>query len=430
MRTRTIGAILAAALTLGACGDEGPVGIESLVPEDLIQTFEVVLDASRFLTVDTTIGDFVDLDDLDYLLVAEDFGGALDAHSLMRFQVPVSFPVTGSSGSTVRDSAAVPFGGEIVVRIDSLRSVLAGPVRLALYRTGEAWDPSSATWDLRIDSGGVSEPWLVPGGTLAELVDSVTIVPGDTVATFQIDSATIASWADTTNMARGAVLVSETPGSRVQIDSLAFEVSARPSFGKDSVATESGDLAGRTLVMDPIPAPGGDRLFIGGAQAWRAYFRLQERLDTITVQVPGVTPAMTVTLGEATVNSAALILEPVEAPAGFVLSDTLQFIGVPVFGAGNIPLARAPVGSAFVGPIRVTADELAAPDATIEVDLSTVLRNLTVARPDDDSESAVAFALLGFQDRQNFGLAAFGGSGSAAAPRLRLILSVTQEARF
>ena len=96
MRTRTIGAILAAALTLGACGDEGPVGIESLVPEDLIQTFEVVLDAARFLTVDTTIGDFVDLDDLDYLLVAEDFGGALDAHSLMRFQVPVSFPVPPS----------------------------------------------------------------------------------------------------------------------------------------------------------------------------------------------------------------------------------------------------------------------------------------------------------------------------------------------
>lgn len=433
MRIKAIGAILAAALTLAACGDEDPVGIDALVPEDLIRTFEVVLDASRFLTFDTTAGDFLDLDDVDYLVAAEDFEGVLDVHSLMRFRIPRTFSVTGSSGSTTTDSAAVPFAGEIFVRIDSLRSVLTGPVRLALYRTAEAWDPGSATWELRVDSGGVSETWLVPGGTPGELVDSVTIAPGDTAATFQVDSATIAEWADTTNAARGMILLSETPGARVQLDSIAFRVTARPSLGTDTITSGTAALTEATIVMTPLPTAGSDRLLVGGAQAWRTYFGIRQRLDTVTVEVPGAPPGTTVTLGEATLNFAALVLEPVAAPGGFVLSDTLRIVPVAVFGADDLPIVRAPLGSEIGLSIPVTAEQLAAPDGAIEVNLSSVIRNLTVPRTEESTDTTVTaatFALLATPEGANFGIAAFGAAESAAAPKLRLVLSVTREARF
>lgn len=424
MRSRILGVFIAATLVLAACAEEDPVGLVGLFPADAVRTIEVILPAEAFLVADTSIGGFSRAADAGFLVVAEDFEGALDAHALARFALPpagVSFRDT--AGTTRTDTLPRLVGGEIVVRVDSLRSRAGVPVRLALFRTAEAWDPRTATWTLRVDSGGVQLPWAQPGGTRGALVDTAVLQPGAGTLTFAVDSTTLALWSDTTDRSRGALVLSETPGVRLRLSSLRLRFQARPSQRPDTVVTDSVGTEARTFVFDPQPAPGAN-LFVSGTPSWRSFLRLRERLDTLRIATGAADDS--IRLSEATINFAALLLQPVAPPPGFSPEDTVVIEARTVLAADEVPLARAPLGGA-ISELGLPPASFSAGASRVELPITGVLTALAVAPDAGTAQAATTLALIGAPEGALFGLGAFGGRGGAAAPGLRLILSVTSE---
>ncbi len=430
-----------AVVALAGCADENPVGIGDLVPDDAVRTYEVILDASDFLTAETVIEGFARPSAHDYTIVAEDAGGVLDAHALVRFR-PWTVAYVDSAGASRSDPEPTLISGQIVARLDSALARPTEAVTLALYRTAESWDANTASWQFRVDTTGVREPWTDPGGTPGPLVSTATLEPGADSLVFAVDSATLAAWADTTDFSRGALITSQTPGARVRLDDFLLRFEARPSARPDTVVTDSATVLASTFVYDP-PAEAEGRLLAGGPRGWRTYVTLLERLDTVQVTVPcDSDPAgCGYRLGDVAINYAALQLQPVAPPAGYAPADSLIIYVRSVMGGGEIPLPRAPVSNSVVGSATIAPDVLAGGDVDpVDLPITQAVRILT-QDGSSDGEAGVrnpSIALFGglaagatgtdVDEGANFGIAAFGAStAGAAAPRLRLIFSVVNE---
>src|SRR5690606_1091656 len=127
-----------AAVVLAGCADEGPVGLDPLVPPGVVRSFEVILDADRFLVMDTSITGFTKPSGSGYGAVARAHGGVLDAHTLARFALPLrSVTYKDTAGVTRTDNAPIVIGAELILGIDTLQGRPSEPVSLALYRTGQ-----------------------------------------------------------------------------------------------------------------------------------------------------------------------------------------------------------------------------------------------------------------------------------------------------
>jgi hypothetical protein len=166
-------------LVAAACGEEAPTGVGAgLLPVEAIRTFEIILEPQQYLVWDTTFGQYTATQDAEYHVIANAFEGVLHARGLSRFEGPRTITVTDTLGVVRQDTTPQWVGGRLRVVVDSARSE-GGPVQLALYRTGQAWDPS-ATWTLAVDTLGERVPWTQPGGTVGALVDTATWVPAGT----------------------------------------------------------------------------------------------------------------------------------------------------------------------------------------------------------------------------------------------------------
>lgn len=432
MHRRFAALTLAATIPLAACGDEDPVGLGGLLPGAAVRTVEVILEAPQFLEWDSVRPGLSRPAGAGYLVVAEDFGGAVDAHALVRFASLPRSVTYDSAGAT--DTLPSFTGGEVVVRVDTVRTLASVPVRLALFSIGEAWDPRSATWALRVDSGGVELPWIAPGGTPGALVDTLTYAPGDSLLSFAVDSQTVALWGDTANAARGAVIVAETPGARIRLDAvrLRLRLQVRPSVKPDTIVTDSVGLVGSTFVYDP-PAVSDGPLLIGGIQGWRSFVRFRQRLDTLTFACPDGPPDCRLRLDQATLNYAALQLRPVDPPPGYLIGDTLLAEARSAVEAPGVPLIRTPlasrVGAAAISPTLFNGG------GVFEMSLTALTGAFLREERDGDIQPARTLALVDFREgdpfgNSGFGIGSFGAIGSDAAPRLRLILSVTSEVQL
>ncbi len=422
---------LAAALI--GCGDEDPVGLDGLVPDDAVRTLEVILDASAFLDADTAIAGFGSPAAGGYALVAEDYGGSLDAHALVRFRLPpASITYVDTAGSTKVDDSPVLVAGTVVARLDTLEARPDVPVMLALYRVAEAWDPGSAGWALRVDTGGVATPWTEAGGTRGALVDSATMPVGADSLVFAVDSATLALWSDTSDAARGALIESRTAGVRLRFNTFRLRYDARPSERPDTVVADSVSPSAVTFAYDPPPGSGGS-LVVGGTPAWRSYLRLRDGLDTLTVTVPCSSDPQGCArrLADVTINYAALLLQPVAAPAGFAPRDSIDLEVRYALGGGQIPLARAPIGGTLTSrPVRLAGGWFeAGSTAPAELPITEGIREIVQATADEDEAPApTTLALVDVREGGRFGIASFATlAAGAAAPRLRLIISVVSE---
>lgn len=420
------------ALVLAGCADEGPVGLEPLVPPGMVRSFEIVLDADRFLVMDTTITGFSRAGGSGYGVVAHAHGGVLEAHTLLRPALPIrSITYQDATGSSQTDDSPILLGGELILDIDTLQARPSEPVSFALYRIGEEWDPASASWSLRVDSSGVSLPWAQPGGTRDALVSRAQLVPESNSLSFNVDAATLNLWSDTLNAARGALIVGETPGTRLRFNAFRLVVQASPEARPDTIVFDTVGLRGLTFVYDPPPASDGS-MFVGGTPAWRSYVQFRDRLDTVTVQAPCAdTPADTCAyrLGDANINYAGLVFTPVAPPAGFAPDDTVRIILFRVLGAGQIPLARAPLaqslGQLVVPPASFATGEPA------EVTFTQPFRTIVQLMATDEDAPPVTLAMLDQLSGLQFGIASFAPIGAgAAAPKLRLIISVVDQDRI
>jgi hypothetical protein len=424
---------LATGVVLGACASEVPTSIGgSLVPEGSVRTYELLLDAAGFIEFDTTLTGYVRPVESNNLVVARQFGGTLTAHTLARFVgTPASISVRDAQNNTITDTLPRLISGQVILRLDTLRTRLTAPVQLQLHTVGEAWDPFSATWALRVDSGAVRLPWRTPGGTRGRLLTTAAAAPGVDSIIFDVDSATVKAWSDTLDLSRGALIASTTAGTRLHAASVGLRVQLRSSVRDTIVSTFAGNIA-TTFVFDPQPAPTAN-LRIGGTPAWRSFLRFRAGLDTIPLPCPNGVPGCVLRLRAGTINYAALQLRTLPAEGGFALEDTLIVDAYSVAASAEVPVGRSPL-LARVGrsrsPVRPT--EVVTGGTLLEVPVTGFFASL--AAPVPDSITTVArtrnLALIGAPEGGTFGYATLAALGGASAPKLRIIVTVANEVQL
>lgn len=423
-----------ASLLVAGCGDEGPVGLDGLVPDDVVRTYEIILDADAFLARDTAIVGFREPSNTPYYVVAQDHAGALNARGLARFALASKISYNDSAGTSVTDQPPRWIGGRLIVRVDTLAPRPDGPVELALHLTTEAWDGGSATWQFRVDTAGVQEPWTEPGGSPGALIDTETLEVDADSLVFTVDSQTVALWADTLDPGPGALITMATPGGRVRLARVTFVADARPLERPDTVIADTASLRDAVFIFDPPPADGG-RLVVGGTPTWRSYLLLKQRLDTLAVAVPCPDdPAenCSIRLGDATVNYAALLLQAETPPAGFAPLDTVGIEVRLALGAGEIPFSRAPLSSRVGTPVTFDAEVFENPGGPVDLPVTGAVAGLTRAPEESGLADGVrenpVLVLLPTVEGDQFGYGSFASSRSGSAPpRLRMLISVVSE---
>jgi hypothetical protein len=422
--------LLVALFAVTACTDEAPTEVgDDLLPGDEVRTFEVILEPSAFSVYDTTFSGFADVRNAPFTIIANDFEGVLDVHSLIRFtQPPTIISVRNAAGNVVVDSTPSYFAGRLVLRVDTTASESTPPVLLRAFQTAEEWG-SSATWTLRLDTRNVQLPWATPGGTRGAEIDTATWAVGDSIV-LRVDSQTIAQWIDTTNAARGALIVTETSGARIRINSAVLRLSAHSDLDPDTVVTFDASALTSGFIFDPPPPAPGTQLRVGGVPTWRTIIGLREDLATLTFPCPEQANCE-VRLESAHINRAELLLQPVTAPAGYIPEDTTLIQVRTLLVTPGVPLQRSPIGIDICGggilclvSGRVAPDYFGATPRAEPVALDVT--NYIIALVDEDIEDVnrppFALTLLVPAEPSTLGFAAF-----APGVRLRLVLTAPVE---
>ena len=410
-------------LTATACTDETPTDVgDDLLPSGDVRTFEVILDPADFLTFDTTFTGYTTLQNAAWITLANTFDGVLDANGLFRFaNPPAIITVRGATGAVV-DSFPRYFEGRLVLRFDTLMSQ-EPPVRVGAFRTAEAWD-RSATWALRVDTGNVQLPWSTPGGTRGASIDTATWLAGDSVV-LRVDSATLAEWTDTTNAARGALIISETPDSRVRLNGAVLRVSAHSSVQADTVLNFDVTPLINAFIYNPPPPAAGSQLRVGGVPSWRTMVGIRPDIADLTFPCPGVTNCQ-IKLNEAHIARAELLLQPETAPAGFIPEDT-TFVQVrTLLVSPDVPLERSPVGADICGSTACLLTGRAPPEffaqppgvEPLAYDITNYLFALVDDEVAEENRPPFALTVLIANEPLTLGFATF-----APGPRLRLVLT-------
>lgn len=421
---------------LMGCGDEDPTGVGSSLLGPGVRTFEVILDAADFLQSDTTYDNFGQLRDSQFRIIANDFAGELDAHTLFRISRPFTVTWEHPDGGIQTDSLRSIRGATVTVIVDSVAST-AGPVEVEVLPVTESWDRGSVTWELRYDTAGTSEAWTTPGGTTGAAVGSATWTGQDTLV-IPIDSADAAIWQDTAAARRGALLRPTTPGARLRIDGVRFAFDVVPEAELDTVLTAGSATETMHIISAPAPPVSQSELRVGGLPAWRSLLRFTPLSDVVLdgcgggLADPAADPACAIPLADVSLNLASLILDP--APVGGHRVEAPTFIeGRAVLQAENVSVFRAPLTQRLDLMAEAVPRDLFAPvaptEATVEVPVTTYIRNL-VGRGDPGEVEPVWLALIATPERATFGYLAFSSMESANPPRLRLVVSLPNEEIF
>ena len=94
-----------AALCIAACDQEAPTEVGGrLLPADAIRTFEVILEPDRYLAFDTAFGLYSLPAETDFAIIANSYGGAVNARILAQYVMPKSIVVIDSLGVLRTDS--------------------------------------------------------------------------------------------------------------------------------------------------------------------------------------------------------------------------------------------------------------------------------------------------------------------------------------
>lgn len=395
--------MLALALSAG-CENDLPtiVGADRLPGGAAPVTVQVTLEPEQFLRADTVFTDYTDPRDAPFLLVANAFDGALEAHSLARF---TGFP----------DSVATYGAGRVVTTVVEAASSSPGPARLQLWALDQAWDSASVTWTAAEQRDGTTVPWTTPGGSRGALLAEAVWVPGDTIApdsvVFAVDSLAVARMA--AEGFPGLLVTSETPGSRLRLTRLSLTAGIRTVARPDTSVARTMGLGPQDFIFTPdLPAP-GSLYRVGGLTGDRTVLRLDLSQRVPGCADPATDPACpSVALRDVTLNRALLVLEPSASPAGF---RPLTRTDVRVRRVVETELGRrAPLAESFAAD-SVSAALFAAPGGEpISLDLTAAVTQV-VSR--DTSETTIA--ILAEPEGGRFGPLWF-----AARPRLRLVYTL------
>jgi len=423
LRRPILTGVLALAPVIWGCADETPTSNrEDLFPLT-VQTVEVRIPFDQFGSDFQVLGGFGSPVSLNQGLLARDFGDGLEARTLTRFQrFPAAVSARDTTGTLRSDSSATFLGGRVLLVMDSIRT----PDQPVLIRAGaleRPWHARTASWDWAVDTVGAREPWPEPGAGPVTVLDEATWDPaeGDTL-TLDVDSATVASWSDTTDLSRGVRLEVEDPGVRISLQTVVLRLDARPSINPDTTVVVTVLPQDLTFVYDPLPDPPPDGMRVGGVPAWRTVFgvSLPETLDGPDELCQQLGCPFEVTPGA--VNFAALVLTTRASPVAFQPDDTLALDVRPVLTPDRLP--KAPLGSALTGFLTLPSEYFSTdPGRQIIVPITRFVRDAVRGTTEQGTFAPNTLALLSTFEPVSLSFASFAGPGSADEPVLRLILS-------
>lgn len=410
---KRLGLLLAGIVAFTACDREDPTGIGGvLIPDESVRTFEVILDASDFLVMDTAFSAFPPAQS-NFITVANSFDGVLNANALARYRVTPIIGVPDSAGVIQIDSLPKLVSGRLLVKFDTVASARTGPVMLHLYRTGEAWDSTAVSWENR----AAGTPWTTPGGTRGILLDTATFTTGDSVV-FDVDTLTLRAWRDSTTQSPGVIITAESPNVRLRAATPELIVNMQTSIGDTIVTVPVPPFVTRVLFDPPVPAVSGDA-HVGGVPSWRTILQLDPDFEDMEVTCP-FSPTCRVRLGDASIARAELLLQPVLSPPGFAPELPLTVLVYSLLPTPELPLVRSPLATGQ-GFATISNGSFRTPGAApAPIQITSYIRSLVT--PADTTAFTTRYLTLLQGGTTTFGYGTF-----AAGPQLRLRLSVSQE---
>ncbi len=421
-------ATLLACMALGsvACSEITPTSVDdSLLPGEPV-TLEVRLEWATFASNLEVLGGYGRAQELGVGILAEDFGGTLDARTLVRFaRFPRSVSVPDTTNTTVVDSMLTLLAGRVVAQLDTLASTNDGPVTLALGATDEPWHAGTATWTHAVDTVNGQVPWTEVGAGPVTPVATAVWDPaqGDSVV-FELDSAQVAFWGDTAQAVRGARLDAVTPGVRLKLNQVALRLDMRPSVNPDTTVVLTTARTDLTFVYAPSPEPPQDGIRVGGVPAWRTVLDIDM---PATLSGPAAlcdVAGCPLVLTPDRINYAALVLRARKGDPAFQPSDSLSLDVRPVLLRSALP--KAPLGGSLVGLTgrRVGPGIFADPEGTeVEIPITNYVRSLVEQDTTETQPPPRTLALLSAFEPISFSYASFFGPGSPEEPVLKLILT-------
>src|SRR5688500_1435471 len=95
-----------------ACDQEAPTGVGGrLLPQNAIRTFEVFLEADRYLAFDTAFGLYSLPGEADFAIIANTYRGSLNSRMLLHYDLPRTIVVLDAQGVARTDSLPRFFSG-------------------------------------------------------------------------------------------------------------------------------------------------------------------------------------------------------------------------------------------------------------------------------------------------------------------------------
>lgn len=319
MRSRSLFVLLAAlAVTVAACSDETPTlsGPGEFPAGGRAVTREVILPASRFFEVLGGFSGYTRASDASYAVVANQYGGELNAHALARF---VGFPrtVTYLRNGVSKTDAAFSFAeSRLVLNVDSLATA-GRPFTLQVWEAAQRFDPRTATWTLAIDSVGEQVAFTEPGGTRGALLGQATypVTGGDSLVV-TLSPASIRRMADSTSP--GVVFTVAETGARIEFADLLLRIAVKPdsALPDTTITFTAGTGSNLTTVYTPEQpdAPAGT-LAVGGIRSARTLLKLN--LEQTVPGCPAPQTCAEVPLSQVQLNQVAILLRPTAVPRGF-----------------------------------------------------------------------------------------------------------------
>ena len=428
VRRNLIGSLLGlAVLGVVACEEQTPTSLDdSLLPQEPI-TVELRIPWEDFASNLEVIGGFGVPMELGTGVIAKSFGGTLDARTLLRFaDYPTQAQVRDTTGTTRTDDSLTFIGGRLLAFLDTMASTNEGPVLLSLGAIQHEWDVRTVTWTTAVDTINDQRSWPEAGAGPVAPVSTAEWDPatGDSVW-FELDSAQVAAWADTSDPSRGARIELLTEGERIQIAGAVLRLNIRPSLNPDTTIVESVQRRDISFVYNPSPEPPLDGVRVGGAPAWRT---------VLDVRIPGelngpealcAVVTCPVKLHASELNYAALVFRSRRTEAAFQPTDTVGIDVRPVLSRDALP--KAPLGASMLGLAgRLLGPEVFGEQAgqDIEIPITVFARNLITGTTDGGLEPPGTVALLSLLEPVSIAFASFHGPGSEDAPFLKLIVTI------
>lgn len=346
MQSRFLSGLLAALALAAACSDETPTltGEDPFPPGSIAVTREVILPASEFFRTLGSFSGYSDASDAPYLVVANQYGGELNANALVDFR---GFPTSVTylrNGATRTDALFTYQASRLVLGVDSAASA-GHPFTVQVWEAAQDWDPRSATWTMAVDSGSVHTPWTQPGGTRGPMLGQAQygIAGGDSIS-ITLNGAAVARLAD--SLSNGVVVTVVETGARVEFSDLLLRAVVRPdSASPDTTITFTATVESAVTVYTPEqPDPPAGTIAVGGVRSARTLLELD-----LEQTVPGCAAGQTcpeVPLTEVQLNQVAILLKPTTVPRGFgALNEVplaLRLVNEPELGRA------APLGQTFL----------------------------------------------------------------------------------